>query len=337
MLKTHIATIAAGTDLDAEAAADAFNIIMSGDATPSQIGGFLMGLRVKGETVDEVIGAVRVMRAKMVPVEAPDNAIDIVGTGGDAKGSLNISTCSALVAAGAGAVIAKHGNRALSSKSGAADVLMALGINIELKPEQISHCIRKAGIGFMFAPMHHPAMRNVGPTRVELGTRTIFNLLGPLSNPAGVRRQMVGVFSPDWVEPIAHVLKGLGCERAIVAHGDGMDEITTTGETLLADLKDGVVTTSTIKPEDFGLTRVPMEALVGGDAAANAEAIKAVLAGEKGPFRDVVLLNAAAALIVAGLADDFADGIAKAAAAIDDGRASKILDTLVAASNEPVA
>ena len=336
-LKPFIAKAASGSHLTFEEAKDAFDIIMSGDATPGQVGGFLMALRVRGEVVDEIAGAVATMRDKMLRVDAPADAIDIVGTGGDNSHSVNISTASAFVIAGCGVPVAKHGNRGLSSSTGAADVLTALGIKIDLEPASITRCISEAGIGFMFAPAHHPAMKHVGPVRVELGTRTIFNLLGPLSNPAGVRRQMVGVFSPDWVEPIAHVLKGLGCERAIVAHGDGMDEITTTGETLLADLKDGVVTTSTIKPEDFGLTRVPMEALVGGDAAANAEAIKAVLAGEKGPFRDVVLLNAAAALIVAGLADDFADGIAKAAAAIDDGRASKILDTLVAASNEPVA
>ncbi len=333
-MKAHLATIASGADLDAVAAADAFNTIMSGDATPSQIGAFLMGLRVKGETVDEITGAVRVMRDKMVPVVAPAGAIDIVGTGGDAKGTLNISTCSAIVAAGAGAVIAKHGNRAISSKSGAADVLTALGVNIELSPDAVGRCIAETGLGFMFAPAHHPAMKNVGPTRVELATRTIFNLLGPLSNPAGVARQMVGVFSPDWVEPIAHVLNNLGCERAIVVHGDGMDEMTTTGETLMADLSGGTVTVANVKPEDFGLARVRMDDLIGGNAEANADAIRSVLNGDSGAFRDVVTLNAGAALVVANIADSIADGIAKAVVAIDSGAAKRVLHALIEVSND---
>lgn len=333
MLRRHIATIASGTGLDADEAADAFNIIMSGDATPSQIGGFLMALRVKGETVPEIAGAVRVMRDKMVPVAAPAGAIDIVGTGGDAKGTYNISTCSAFVAAGAGAIVAKHGNRALSSKSGAADVLSALGVNIELSPERIATCIEKAGLGFMFAPAHHPAMKNVGPTRVELGTRTIFNLLGPLANPAGVKRQLVGVFSADWVEPIANVLSDLGCERALVVHGDGMDEMTTTGETIVADLKGGRVAVSTVKPEDAGLARAKIDDLIGGEAPQNASAIMAVLEGRAGPLRDIAVLNAGAALVVAGIADNVGEGVSKAAAAIDGGAAKQVLDTLVDVSN----
>lgn len=332
-LKPLIGKIADQHHLSREEAASAFEIIMSGDATPSQIGAFLMGLRVKGETVDEIAGAVSVMRGKMVPVPAPEHAIDIVGTGGDAKGTYNISTCSALVAAGAGAVVAKHGNRALSSKSGAADVLKALGVNIELGPDDIARCIEKAGIGFMFAPMHHPAMKTVGPTRVEMGTRTIFNLLGPLSNPAGVQSYLLGVFSPQWLEPLAHVLHALGAKRAYVVHGEGMDEMTTTGETQIAKLENGTVTVETVTPEDFGLTRVELAALVGGEAEENAAAIRKTLAGEKGPLRDIVLLNAGTALVVAGLADSIGGGINRAADAIDSGKAMGALDALVAVSN----
>src|SRR5881628_3666146 len=279
--------------------------MMSGEATPSQMGGLLMALRVRGETVDEITGAVTAMREKMLRVQAPPDAIDVVGTGGDASGSFNISTCAALIVAGAGVAVAKHGNRALSSRSGAADVLAALGVNIELTPQAVTRCIKEAGIGFMFAPAHHPAMKNVGPTRVELGTRTIFNLLGPLSNPAGVKRQMVGVFSRQWIEPLANVLKNLGSESAWVVHGsDGLDEITSTGPTAVAALESGKVTTFEIKPEEFGLAPSKPEQLRGGDANSNAAALKDVLKGKKGPFRDVALLNAAAAIVVAGKAKD---------------------------------
>src|SRR5579863_5717041 len=274
VFKGLIAKVATGATLTREEASGAFEQMMSGEATPSQMGGLLMALRVRGETVEEITGAVTTMRAKMLRVAAPPDAIDVVGTGGDASGSFNISTCAALIVAGAGVPVAKHGNRALSSKSGAADVLAALGVNIDLNCEQIGHCIREAGIGFMFAPAHHPAMKNVGPTRVELGTRTIFNLLGPLSNPAGVRRQMVGVFSRQWTEPLAQVLKNLGAERAWVVHGsDGLDEITTSGPTSVAALEDGQVKTFEISPEELGLRKVKPEALRGGDAAANAEAV----------------------------------------------------------------
>jgi anthranilate phosphoribosyltransferase len=228
--KTLISKVATGAELTVQESASAFDRMMSGEATPSQMGALLMGLRVRGETVDEITGAVTTMRAKMLPVTAPHDAIDVVGTGGDASGSYNISTCAAFIVAGAGVPVAKHGNRALSSRSGAADVLGALGVRIDIGPEAIARCISEAGIGFMFAPLHHPAMKHVGPTRVELGTRTIFNLLGPLSNPAGVKRQMVGVFSRHWVEPLAKVLGRLGSERAMVVHGsDGLDEITTAG------------------------------------------------------------------------------------------------------------
>src|SRR6201997_3910912 len=270
--KAIIGKVATGTTLTRQEAASAFDRMMSGEATPSQMGALLMALRVRGETVDEITGAVTTMRAKMLCVAAPEGAIDVVGTGGDASGSYNISTCAALIVAGAGVPVAKHGNRALSSRSGAADVLMALGVKIDLVPAEISRCIKEAGIGFMFAPAHHPAMKHVGPTRVELGTRTIFNLLGPLSNPAGVKRQMVGVFSKQWVEPLAHVLKNLGSERAYVVHGsDGLDEITTSGPTYVAALDKGAVHTFQIVPEELGVTRVKPENLRGGDAETNAD------------------------------------------------------------------
>src|SRR5882672_2585266 len=273
-LKSIIGKVATGATLSRDEAASAFDSMMSGEATPSQMGGLLMALRVRGETIDEITGAVSAMRSKMLRVIAPPNAIDVVGTGGDASGSYNISTCAAFIVAGAGVPVAKHGNRALSSRAGAADVLSALGVRIDLAPDAISRCIREAGIGFMFAPAHHPAMKHVGPTRVELATRTIFNLLGPLSNPAGVKRQMVGVFSRQWVEPLAHVLRNLGSERAYIVHGsDGLDEITTAGPTSVAALENGAVKTFEIAPEDVGLARAKPEALRGGDADQNAKAL----------------------------------------------------------------
>jgi anthranilate phosphoribosyltransferase len=342
-LKALIGKVAQGAELSREEATDAFDIMMSGEATPSQMGALLMGLRIRGETVEEITGAVTTMRAKMTRVTAPPDAIDVVGTGGDASGSYNISTCAAFIVAGAGVPVAKHGNRALSSRSGAADVLSALGVRIDLTPDAIAHCIADAGIGFMFAPAHHPAMKHVGPTRVELGTRTIFNLLGPLSNPAGVKRQMVGVFSRQWVEPLANVLKNLGCERAFVVHGsDGLDEITTSGPTSVASLENGTIKTFEISPEQVGLAKTKPEELRGGDAEANAAALIAVLKGSKGPFRDVAIFNAAAALIVAGRAKDWNDGVALAAKSVDSGEAEGALDRLIAVSNavvdpEPVA
>jgi anthranilate phosphoribosyltransferase len=288
---------------------------------------------VRGETIDEITGAVSAMRSKMLRVIAPPDAIDVVGTGGDASGSYNISTCAAFIVAGAGVPVAKHGNRALSSRSGAADVLTALGVRIDVSPEHISRCIAQAGIGFMFAPAHHPAMKHVGPTRVELGTRTIFNLLGPLSNPAGVKRQMVGVFSRQWVEPLAHVLKNLGSERAYVVHGsDGLDEITICGSTAVAALEAGEVRTFEIAPEDVGLQRAKSETLRGGDADHNAKALIAVLKGQPGPFRDVAVLNAAAALVVAGKAKDLKDGVARAHKSIDSGEAEGSLERLIVVS-----
>jgi anthranilate phosphoribosyltransferase len=334
-LRAIIGKLATGASLNREEAAGAFEQMMSGEATPSQMGALLMALRVRGETVDEITGAVAAMRAKMLRVKAPPDAIDVVGTGGDASGSFNISTCAALIVAGAGVPVAKHGNRALSSRSGAADVLAALGVNIDLTPERIARCISEAGIGFMFAPAHHPAMKNVGPTRVELATRTIFNLLGPLSNPAGVRRQMVGVFSRQWTEPLAQVLKNLGAERAWVVHGsDGLDEITTAGPTTVSALEDGEVRNFEIAPEDVGLARVKPEALRGGDAAVNASAVQDVLEGKPGAFRDVALFNAAAALVVAGKANDIKAGFALATRSLDTGEAEGRLDRLVVVSND---
>jgi anthranilate phosphoribosyltransferase len=332
-LKPHIAKVAGGSALSFEEAREAFDIIMSGDATPGQIGGFLMALRVRGETVDEISGAVATMRDKMLRVEAPLGAIDIVGTGGDNSHSVNISTASAFVIAACGVPVAKHGNRGLSSLTGAADVLMALGVKIDLAPEAIGACISEAGVGFMFAPAHHPAMKNVGPTRVELATRTIFNLLGPLSNPAGVGRQMVGVFAPEWIVPVAETLKALGAEHVWVAHGDGYDEITTTGETQVAELRDGRIRSFTLTPEAVGLMRHTKDELRGGDAAYNAEALRAMLAGKAGAFRDTVLMNAGAGLVVAGRVDRIEDGMKQAAAAIDAGKALAMLNTLVSVSN----
>ncbi len=308
-LKPVIARLAAGEQLTREDARAAFDVIMSGEATPAQIGGFLMALRVRGETVDEITGAVEVMRARMLRVEAPAGAIDIVGTGGDGSGSLNISTASAIVAAGAGAFVAKHGNRALSSRSGAADTLAALGVRIDAGPERIAACVRDAGVGFMFAPAHHSAMKHVGATRVELGTRTIFNLLGPLSNPAGVKRQMVGVFAGAWVEPLAEVLGRLGADHVWVVHAsDGLDEITVTGPTRVAQWADGRLDVFDVAPADAGLPVHPKGALAGGDAASNAAALRAVLAGGRGAYRDAVLLNAGAGLVVAGMARDIREG-----------------------------
>ncbi len=334
-LKAIIAKVATGASLTRDEAARAFDRMMSGEATPSQMGGLLMALRVRGETVDEITGAVTTMRAKMHKVEAPADAVDVVGTGGDASGSYNISTCAAFIVAGCGVPVAKHGNRALSSRSGAADVLGALGVKIDLSPEQVGTCIHEAGIGFMFAPAHHPAMKNVGPTRVELGTRTIFNLLGPLSNPAGVKRQMIGAFSKHWIEPMAHVLKNLGSERVWVVHGsDGLDEITTSGPTSVAALEDGKVRTFEIAPEDAGLSRAKPGSLQGGDAETNAKALLDVLKGQKNAFRDCALLNASAALIVAGRANDLKSAAAMAAKSIDSGEAEGRLDRLIAVSTQ---
>ena len=333
-LKPLIAKVAAGQTLSRAEAREAFNIMMSGEATPSQIAGLLMALRVRGETVDEITGAVEIMREKMLRVVAPADAIDIVGTGGDASGSYNISTCAAFIAAGAGLKVAKHGNRALSSKSGAADVLMALGVKIDIAPETISHCITEAGLGFMFAPAHHSSMKFVGPTRVELGTRTIFNLLGPLSNPAGVRRQVTGVYSKAWVEPLAQVLKNLGSETCWICHGEGgIDEIVPSGTTWISELKGGVIRSFELTPEAAGLARSNPDDLKGGDAAHNAEALRAVLDGKPSAFADAALMTAAAALIVAGNETDFKKATSHARDAVKSGAANKALAKLIEVSN----
>jgi anthranilate phosphoribosyltransferase len=333
-LRSLIQKVAAGTTLNADEIHSALEIMTEGHATQAQMGAFLMALRVRGETVEEITGAARMLRSRMNRVAAPPGAVDIVGTGGDSHGTFNISTCAALVAAGAGLKIAKHGNRSVSSISGASDVLAALGVKLDVGAPTIARAIEEAGVGFMWAPMHHPAMKHWAPVRAELGIRTIFNLLGPISNPAGVKRQVVGVFSWQWVEPVANVLKNLGAEHVWVVHGhDGLDELTTTGSTDVAELKDGRITVFEVTPADAGLAPARLSDLKGGDAATNAAAIRSVLAGEKGPFRDIVLLNAAAALIVGGVAASLAEGAAIAARSIDGGAAAGALERLVAVSN----
>ncbi|HEV2188238.1 MAG TPA: anthranilate phosphoribosyltransferase [Stellaceae bacterium] len=333
-LRPLIARVAAGHSLSEKEAEEAFEIIMSGNATPSQMGGLLMGMRVRGETVDEIAGAARIMRSKALAIEAPPGTIDTVGTGGDSSGSFNISTATGLVVAGAGVPVAKHGNRAFSSKSGAADVLTALGVNIDCDMAVVQRCLNEVGICFLMAPRHHGATRHVGPTRVELGTRTIFNLLGPLSNPAGAKRLLVGVFAPEWVVPMAEVLGRLGAEHVWVVHGSGMDELTTTGTTIVAEYKDGKVRNFEVTPEDAGLPRATLDDIKGGEPAHNAALMRGLLAGEKGPLRDIVLLNAAAALIVAGRAANLREGVAFAADTIDSGKAAKVLERLVAETNK---
>ena len=311
-LKGLIGRVASGQRLSAAEAEQAFDIIMSGNATPAQMGGFLMALRVRGEQVEEIVGAARAMRAKMHGLEAPPGAIDTCGTGGDAKGTYNVSTCAAFIVAACGVTVAKHGNRALSSKSGAADVLTSLGVNIDADMSLVQRALFEVGMTFLMAPRHHSAMRHVGPTRVELGTRTIFNLLGPLSNPCRVKRQILGVFAAEWVEPLAHVLKDLGHERAWVVHGaGGLDELSTLGPSQVAELKDGKVTRFELKPEDLGLPRARIEDIQGGDGEVNAKALRAVLNGSKGAFRDIALLTAGAALLVAGKAAEKLDALVR--------------------------
>ncbi len=333
-MKQMIGVLARSESLSVEQSRDAFDMMMSGDATAAQMGAFLLALRVRGETVDEITGGAMTMRAKALAIDAPDDAMDVVGTGGDAHGTHNISTATALVVAGCGVPVAKHGNRAFSSKSGAADVLAALGVNLDADMELVRRALWEGGICFMMAPRHHGAMRNVGGPRVELGTRTIFNLLGPISNPAGVRRLLLGVFAREWVEPIAHVLGKLGAERAWVVHGaDGMDELTTTGASYVAELSDGAVRQFEVSPGDAGLSEATLDDLKGGDAATNAVAIRALLAGEQGPFRDIVLFNAAAALMIAEESDVLKTGVTAAVEAIDSGAAQTKLDGLVRITN----
>ncbi|WBV41417.1 anthranilate phosphoribosyltransferase [Pseudoroseomonas cervicalis] len=327
-LKPVLARLAAGERLAESEAEHAFGVIMSGEATPAQIAGMLMAMRVRGETVPEMTGAVRAMRARMTAIEAPENAIDLVGTGGDGAGTLNISTAAAFVVAGCGVPVAKHGNRALSSKSGASDALTALGINIELPFAELERVLREAGMVFLAAPRHHAALRHAAGPRVELGTRTIFNLLGPLTSPARVKRQMTGAFAPQWLRPMAETLARTGSEHAWLVHGDGLDELTLSGPSQVVELKGGVIREFTVTPADAGLPEAPLEALRGGDPAENAAALEALLQGAHGAYRDCVVLNAAAALVVAGATTDLREAASRATRSIDEGAAHGVLQKL---------
>jgi anthranilate phosphoribosyltransferase len=334
-MQSAIKAVTENKDLSSEEMASVMRLIMTGEATPAQVGGFLIGLRMKGETVEEVAAAASVMRELSTRVDVDkDRLVDTCGTGGDASGSFNISTASAFVVAAAGARVAKHGNRSVSSKSGSADVLEAAGVNLELSPEQVAACVNDIGVGFMFAPMHHSAMKHaIGPRR-EMAVRTIFNVLGPLTNPAGAPNQVLGVFSKDWVEPLARVLKRLGSEHVLVVHADdGLDEISIGAATHIAELKDGEVTTYTVQPEDFGMKRADLSALRADDAEHSLQIIKSVLANEAGPARDIVCLNAGAAIYAAGLADSFAAGVDRAKEVIASGEAAAKLDQLIKATN----
>lgn len=332
--RPYVGAVARGAPLSTPEARAAFSLILEGRATPAQLGAFLMGLRMRGETVDEIIGATQAMRAAMRPVEAPPDAVDIVGTGGDGAGTYNISTLAAIIAAACGAPVAKHGGKAASSRSGASDVLGALGVRVGVDPAAATACLRDAGLCFMAGPTHHPALRHAAPVRAELGVRTIFNLLGPLSNPAGVVRQAIGVYSRDWLEPLARALRSLGAERVWLLHGaDGLDEATTTAITHVAALEKGDIRTFDIAPEDVGLPRATPEALVGGDPQYNAAALRAVLGGAKDAYRDIAVLNAAITLVVAGRVADLREGAHLAQHALDSGAARETLDGLIAASN----
>jgi anthranilate phosphoribosyltransferase len=331
-LKPLLARLAGGATLTEAEAEQAFDLIMSGEATPAQIGGLLMAMRVRGETVAELTGAVRAMRARMTAIEAPADAMDVCGTGGDNAGTLNVSTAVTFLMAGAGVPVAKHGNRALSSRTGGADVLTALGVNVDAPMERLPAILHEAGAVFLFAPRHHPSMRHAAGPRVELGTRTIFNLLGPLSNPGRVRRQLTGVFDPAWAQPMAETLGRLGSEAAWIVHGQGLDELTVAGENTVVALEAGQVRRFSVTPEDAGLPRAPIEAIRGGDAATNAAALRGVLDGAAGAYRDTVLLNAAAALVVAGKVFGVRDGVAMAAQVIDSGAAREALAKMQRAS-----
>src|SRR4029453_7468152 len=333
-------------DLSRIEAAAAMEAIMSGAATNAQIAAFLTALRMKGEIVEELIGFAQVMRQKVVKVRTHDGdvvgatgtdremLIDTCGTGGDASGTFNVSTATAFVAAGAGVKVAKHGNRSVSSLCGSADVVETLGVNLELPPAQVARCIDETGIGFLYAPLLHTAMKHVMAARREMGVRTVFNMLGPLTNPAGANAQLIGVYAAALTEPLARVLAQLGTRRALVVHGaDGLDEITTTGETQIAEVREGVVRTSRLRPEDFGVPRATLRDLQGGDREENAQIIRGILGGEPGPRRDIVLVNAAAALVVGGKAHDFKDGVAMAAASVDSGAAARKLAALAALSH----
>jgi anthranilate phosphoribosyltransferase len=331
-VKSVLQAVAGGQRLSPDEMARAIDTLTA-EASPAQMAAFLMALRVRGETVDEITGAARALREKMTAVSVAPGAIDIVGTGGDGHGTFNVSTAAAIVAAGAGLKVAKHGNRSVSSLSGASDVLQALGVKLDCGPEAIARAVEEAGVGFLWAPMHHPAMKAWAGARSELGVRTLFNLLGPICNPARVRHHVVGVFAPEWVLPIAEALRSLGSERAWVVHGhDGLDELSTTGSTTVAALADGKITTFEVTPEEAGLGRASLADLKGGDGTQNAKALRDLLAGAPGAYRDIVLLNTAAALIVAGRVASLKDGVAVAAEAIESGRAAAALEKLVSVS-----
>jgi anthranilate phosphoribosyltransferase len=333
-LKPVLALLAAGQTLSEAEAEAAFGVIMAGDATPSQIAGLLMAMRVRGETVAELVGAVRAMRARMTAAPAASDAIDVCGTGGDAAGTLNVSTAVTFVVAGAGVPVAKHGNRALSSRAGGADVLAALGVNVDVDLLRLPAVLREANCMFLFAPRHHAALRHAAAPRSELGTRTIFNLLGPLANPAGVRRQFTGVFAARWTRPVAETLARLGTERAWIVHGQGLDELTVAGESSVTELFRGELRDFAVSPEDAGLPRSPLAAIQGGDAAENAAALIALLEGAAGPYRDTVVLNAAAALMLADRAGSLREGASLAARALDSGAALAALEALRRATNQ---
>ncbi len=328
--------IAADRALTRDEAETAFEVLFTGAATPAQIGGLLMALRTRGETVDEYAAAASVMRAKCNSVNSPKGAMDIVGTGGDGKGTLNISTATAFVVAGAGVPVAKHGNRNLSSKSGAADALGQMGVNVMVGVDVVERALQKVGIAFMMAPMHHPAMAHVGPVRAELGTRTIFNILGPLTNPAGVKRQLTGAFSRDLIRPMAETLGALGSERAWLVHGaDGTDELSIAGLSWVAALEtDGSIREDELHPEDFGLPVHPFEDILGGTPEDNGAAFRALLKGAPGAYRDAVLLNSAAALVVADAASDLKEGVAQAEESIDSGAALAKINALSKLTSE---
>lgn len=334
MIREAIQHLVDGQSLTEEQASQVMGEIMAGEATPAQLGALLVALRLKGETVDEIAGFARVMRSKALPVPVNgDDLIDTCGTGGDDSGTFNISTGSALVAAAAGLKVAKHGNRSVTSRCGSADVLEALGVKVDLGPEGVARCIDQAGMGFMFALAFHPAMRYAAGPRREIGIRTVFNILGPLTNPAHARAQVLGVADPALVEKMAQVLKRLGARHALVVHGqDGVDELSLDGANLVAELKDGVVKTYEVRAEEFGLPRAAKDALAGGDANHNAALLRQLFAGESGPRRDAILLNAGAALLVGGKAKDLAEGIKKAASVLDSGEAARTLEKLVRVS-----
>ncbi len=333
-LKPILAKLGRGETLSEQDSAAAFGIVMDGEATQAQIGGMLMAMRARGETVAELTGAVTAMRARMTPVNAPPGAIDVCGTGGDGAATLNVSTAVTFVVAACGVAVAKHGNRALSSRAGGADVLLALGVNIEPPLASLPRILAEAGCVFLFAPRHHPALRHAGPVRAELGTRTIFNLTGPMANPAQVTRQLIGVYDPIWARPMARTLQNLGTETAWIVHGNGLDELTLDGDNQLVILQNGDISERIVTAADAGLAPAPAAAIQGGDAAHNATALTALLAGAPGPYRDTTLFNAAAALIVAGKTPSLVEGVALAAHAIDTGAAAKILTRLKSATQE---